>query len=81
MTFNHLHARKQTIINRFAYLSQMISKYAHCWNAKGNGESSARLCSWVDEYNEMRSRQFSAFMSYCEQRGLSTDHTAHDCLA
>jgi hypothetical protein len=81
MAFNHLHTRTETIVKRFEYLSDKISKYAHRWNRDGQGQTSARLEGWVDEYNEMRSRQYSAFMTYCERRGLSVEHDAYDCLA
>lgn len=64
-------------ITRLAYLSKMLSKYAHTW-----GEyPSARMTGWVDEYNEIKDTHYEAFLEYCKVAPADPTHNAYDCLA
>lgn len=64
-------------IQRLNYLSTMLNKYGHCW-----GENpSARMYSWVDEYNGIKEEQPAVWKAYCEQYGFTLCHDAADCMA
>lgn len=61
---------------RLLYLASMISKYKSNW---GKHESH-RLYGWVDEYENIRLNQPTAFKQYCANNLLEY-HSAYDLLA
>ena len=60
-------------------LSQNIGKYKHRWN----DNPSARMTSWVDEYNDLKDemKNNGTWVEYCKKHGFDKTHDAYDCLA
>lgn len=67
----------EKIIKEFERLAGLLNKYAH----RVGENTSTRMYSWLDRYDEMIEENPTAFKAYCEKHGYSTDHKSFDCLA
>jgi len=68
-------------IKRIAYLSELVQKYAHCWNEN----PSARMMGWVDELgdriNDAKRNNRAEWIAYCHEADLDPSFNQYDCLA
>lgn len=66
-----------SIVKRLENISGNLSKYKHRW-----GENpSARMYSWIDEYEKLKTANPEAWKEYCKKHGYSVHHDGYDNLA
>jgi hypothetical protein len=66
---------------RIIELSNLVSKYSHCWNEN----PSIRMMTWVDDLNDLislaKTQHTTQWKALCDQQGWAYDINAYDSLA